>query len=288
MKTAILTLIALTAFAANSLLSRSALEGGWIDPVSFSSIRIVSGAALLYLLALWKSKNASATSNISEGSWTSATALFGYAIAFSIAYVSLDAGTGALILFAAVQLTMMLAALAAGERMLPYQIIGYAVGAIGLTYLFWPGASAPDVWGSLLMALSGLAWGFYSIRGRTARSPLMMSAGNFARAIPLALISSAIGIRWIEVEWQGILLALGSGTLASGLGYVIWYQALRGLTRNQASTVQLLTPVLAAIGGVTLLGEPPSTKLTMASLLIIGGTALALTGGNKRRGDKGT
>jgi drug/metabolite transporter (DMT)-like permease len=278
-RTVVLTGSALTAFAANSLLCRAALGRSAIDPASFSTIRLVSGAATLALLALSTRRGPSGLA----GSWGSAVLLFLYAVPFSFAYVSLGAGTGALILFGAVQATMLAAALSSGERPHVVQWLGLILALGGLVYLVVPGLAAPSPVGSALMALAGVAWGVYSTRGRGASDPLAETAGNFARSVPLAIAVSVAAARHVSVGVNGALLAVASGALASGLGYVAWYAALPGLSATRGASVQLAVPVLAAAGGVIFLSEQVTVRLIVATILILGGVALALTRTERRR-----
>ena len=274
MSVVFLTAITLIAFAANSLLCRMALGGHLIDPVSFTTIRLVSGAlALIFISRLF---GESKTGQKTKGSWGSGFALFAYAAAFSLAYVSLNTGMGALILFGSVQITMIVAALKSGENLTPAQWLGSATAIGGLIYLVLPGISAPNPLGALLMCVSGIAWGIYSIRGKSASAPIAMTAGNFARSAPMAIIASAIAFSAVHLEQSGILLALISGVITSGMGYVLWYKALRSLTTTQASVVQLMVPVLAAFGGAAFLSEQVSARLIAASALILGGVALTV------------
>jgi len=271
-----LTTLTMVAFAANSLLCRMALGQRLIDPLSFTTLRLGSGA--LALAVIVRRPGASHTVPGTNGSWRSGLALFAYAAAFSLAYLSLSAGMGALILFASVQVTMIGAALAAGERLTPRQWTGMAAAVGGLVYLVLPGISAPAPGGVLLMAISGVAWGVYSIRGRGVAAPVSMNAGNFARAAPLAVAVSLVGLLAVPVraEPAGVGLALTSGMATSGLGYVLWYRALRGLTTTQASIVQLTVPVIAAFGGVLFLSERITPRLVVASALILGGVAFTV------------
>jgi drug/metabolite transporter (DMT)-like permease len=271
---AILTAFTLIAFAANSLLCRLALGGGLIDPVSFTALRLVSGA--LVLLPLSRVLMESKAPQKAGGSWGSGFALFIYAAAFSLAYLSLNAGMGALILFGSVQLTMISAALRSGENLGLTQWLGSTAAVGGLIYLVLPGISAPDPVGALLMCIAGIAWGVYSIRGKGASAPVPMTAGNFLRSAPMALAASAVAFSSVHLESSGIMLALISGTTTSGLGYVLWYKALRSLTTTQASVVQLLVPALAALGGVAFLSEQVSIRLICASTLMLGGVAMAV------------
>jgi drug/metabolite transporter (DMT)-like permease len=269
-----LTAFTLVAFAANSLLSRMALSNQLIDPVSFTALRLGSGALALLPLSWIVSEQRSP--NKQNGSWGSGIALFAYAAAFSLAYLSLSAGIGALILFGAVQVTMITAAVRSGERLGWAQLVGGIIAVGGLVYLMLPGVSAPDPVGGLLMCVAGIAWGVYSIRGRGVSAPVLMTAGNFLRAAPFALMVGVFAFSTLHLERRGVLLALTSGIITSGLGYVLWYRALRHLTTVQAALVQLLVPVLAAFGGVVLLSENVSYRLVLASALILGGVALAV------------
>jgi len=263
------------AFAGNSIICRLALGEGTIDAASFTTIRLISGAAMLWLVVrLWNRDDATRA----RGSWLSAASLFLYAISFSFAYLTLTAGTGALILFGVVQATMILAALWSGERPGVIQWTGLVIAIAGLVVLVSPGLSAPSPVGSLLMALAGIAWGVYSLRGRNATDPAAETADNFLRTVPMVLVASLINLGDARITTEGVGLALTSGAIASGLGYVIWYTALRGLTATRAATVQLSVPVLAALGGVLLLSEPMTVRFIAASILILGGVGLTLLG----------
>jgi drug/metabolite transporter (DMT)-like permease len=275
--TSALTVFALIAFAANSVLCRLALGHGAVDPASFTSIRLLSGAVTL--AGLWMATAPRATSG-SRGSlpWVSAALLFLYAAPFSFAYISLGAGTGALVLFACVQATMLAGALGAGERFRWLEAAGLAIALGGLAYLVFPGLRAPSPIGSALMAIAGISWGLYSLRGRASANPVADTARNFALAVPLAALLSVATLRGAHLSWRGALLAAASGALASGLGYVSWYAALRGLTRIRAATVQLTVPILAAAAGVALLGETVTVRLVLSAILILGGVGLALAG----------
>lgn len=263
-----LTLLAMIAFAANAILCRLALAHTGIDAASFTAIRLGSGALVLWLMATLRSS--------AGGNWPSALALFAYAAAFSFAYVSLSAGTGALLLFGAVQATMILAGLHAGERLDARQATGLALALGGLVYLMLPGLSAPPLGGSLLMLAAGIAWGTYSLHGRAAVDPLGATAGNFLRAAPLGVGLGIAALPWAQFDALGVGYAVLSGALASGAGYAVWYAALPGLTATRAATVQLSVPVLAAAGGVVLLGEPVTLRLAFASMAILGGIALVV------------
>jgi drug/metabolite transporter (DMT)-like permease len=270
------TTLTMIAFAANSVLCRMALGLELIDPLSFTTLRLGSGALALAVIVLRTGRPPA--NREASGSWRSGLALFAYAAAFSLAYISLTAGMGALILFGAVQVTMIGAALGGGERLGAWQWTGLAAAVGGLVYLVLPGITAPSPSGALLMATSGVAWGVYSIRGRGVSAPVQMTAGNFARAAPMAVAVSLLGLAALptHVEGAGVALALVSGIVTSGLGYVLWYRALRGLTTTQASIVQLTVPVIAAFGGVLFLSERLSLRLVVASALILGGVALTV------------
>lgn len=258
------------AFAGNSLLCRMALKHAAIDPATFTSIRMLSGA-----IALWLIVDTRTGSRVQRGSWSSALALFAYAAAFSFAYVDLSAGMGALLLFGAVQATMILFGLWKGERLNGWQGIGLAVALGGLVALVLPGLSAPPPGSATLMVSAGVAWGVYSLRGKGG-DPLATTAGNFLRAVPFAAGLSLLLLSLARADVPGVAYATASGALTSGVGYAIWYAALRGLTATGAATVQLSVPVIAAIGGVMLLGEPITLRLVGASAAILGGIALVI------------
>lgn len=272
-QTILLTTLAMIAFASNSLLNRLALGQQTIDPTSYTTIRLTSGAVMLFVIASLQKKNGQA---ILRGSWFSAAFLFLYAITFSFAYLSLSAGTGALILFGSVQVTMLLLALRDGERPQAVEWTGLCLALGGLVYLVFPGLAAPSLSGSVLMLVAGIAWGLYSIRGRRSQNPLADTAGNFVYAVPMILVIRLIKFEDVHVSTNGIMLATLSGALASGVGYVIWYAAFRGLTTTRAAIVQLSVPVIAAWSGVLLLAETISTRLLLAGVLILGGIGLSV------------
>jgi len=273
LQTSLLTTLTMIAFASNSVLNRLALGQNTIDATSYTTVRLISGAVMLFMIASLYRKNEQL---ILRGSWISAAFLFLYAITFSFAYLSLTAGTGALILFGSVQITMIIAALNSGERPHIFEWIGLFLALGGLVYLVFPGLAAPSPLGSALMAIAGIAWGFYSIRGRGSNNPLAATAGNFVYAIPMILLIRLVSLSNIHVSTNGILLATLSGALASGVGYVIWYAALRGLTTIRAAIVQLSVPVIAAWSGVIFLAENISLRLLVAGVFILGGIALAV------------
>jgi drug/metabolite transporter (DMT)-like permease len=272
--TAGLTTVAMVAFAANSLLCRAALGGGHADAATFTALRLLGGAVVLGILV--RLRGASAPP--SKFAWGSAVALFVYAAGFSLAYTRIPAGVGALLLFAAVQLTMIGSALLHGERPRPLEGAGLAASLGGLVLLTRPGLTRPDPLGAGLMLVAGAAWGLYSLRGRGHGDAVAMNAASFARALPLSLAAAAVAalLGITHLSRAGVYLALASGAVASGLGYAVWYAALRGLTATRAAIVQLSAPPLAAAGAVVFLGESFSPRLLMASVLILGGIAVAV------------
>jgi drug/metabolite transporter (DMT)-like permease len=312
----LLTLLAMVAFASNSLLCRAALKQTHIDAATFTFVRIFSGAVALCffmnvrtritvdrtatpLAAASKTrvgfpsppsspKRRGGHFSLKEkvrrrvlgwkgnGNWPSALALFTYAAAFSFAYVDLSAGTGALLLFGAVQATMILWGLRKGERLDAIQIVGSVVAVTGLVILVFPGLSAPPLIGSILMLGAGVAWGVYSLRGKGVQNPATVTAGNFVRAVPFSVVVWVIFLGSAHVDVAGVGYAITSGAIASGLGYVIWYSALPGLKAASAATVQLSVPVLAATGGILLLGEPITLRYVLASVAVLGGIALVV------------
>ncbi|TWC40123.1 EamA-like transporter family protein [Pseudomonas sp. SJZ079] len=276
-RTLLLTALAMLAFAGNSLLCRLALKDTAIDAASFTSLRILSGA-----LTLWCLLHLRSGSGALAGSWFAAAALLAYAAAFSFAYLQLDAGVGALLLFGAVQISMLAWGFYRGERLSPLTAAGLLLALAGMLALLLPGASAPALGSALLMLLAGAAWGAYSLLGRGIADPLAATAGNFLRAVPLALVVSALLLSRLNWDVPGLIYALLSGALTSGIGYAIWYTALRGLQAFQAATVQLSVPILAALAGSLLLDEALSLRLLLSSVAVLGGIALVL--GAKQRG----
>jgi drug/metabolite transporter (DMT)-like permease len=272
---ALLTTAALVAFAANSVLARLALRGGAIDAAGYSAIRLVSGAVILAILVAARGRRPAVA-----GSWPDGLLLAAYAIPFSFAYLALTTGTGALILFGAVQLTMIGAGLALGDRPPALTWLGAALALGGLMALVLPGVTAPPPWAALVMALAGAAWGAYSLRGRGVGEPLLATAGNFMRAallgVALAASTRLLAPESLHLTTGGVMLAITSGAVASGLGYVAWYAALPGLTRTQAALAQTSVPVIAAAAGVALLGEPLTPRLVLSGAAILAGIALAV------------
>ena len=273
LRTLFLTALAMAAFAGNSLLCRLALKETGIDAGSFTAIRLVSGA-----LVLWAVAHSTRGTQVGKGNWLSALALFSYAACFSFAYVSLPTGTGALLLFGAVQALMIGYGLWSGERLRPLQLAGLALAFSGLAGLLLPGVSAPPLAGSVLMLLAGMSWGVYSLRGKGAGDPTRVTAGNFLRAAPLAMGLGLIMLlfRGASLDAPGFWLAVASGALTSGIGYAVWYTVVPALKATSAASVQLSVPVLAALGGIAFLGEPLTLRLALASSAILGGIALVV------------
>lgn len=272
--------LAMLAFAGNSLLCRIALKHTSIDPASFTALRLLSGAGMLWCVVRLKSGKGS-PAGPGGGNWLSACALFVYAAGFSFAYVGMSAATGALLLFGAVQATMIGYGLWRGERLSSLQLAGFALALAGLVALMLPGLAAPSLPGSLSMMSAGAAWGIYSLRGKRqqnqgAGDPTRVTAGNFLRTVPMALLLSLLMVKHLSLDWAGVGLAILSGALASGLGYAIWYQALPALKATHAATVQLSVPVIAALGGVVFIGEAVSWPMVLASVAILGGIALVI------------
>jgi drug/metabolite transporter (DMT)-like permease len=258
------------AFAANSILCRLALVQSGVDPATFTLVRIVSGAAMMWAIFAF------ARGGSPGGwSWRAAFALFAYAAAFSFAYLSLPAGVGALLLFGAVQATMVITGIVRGEPLTPGQWLGLALALAGLAALVAPGVSAPPLVGSTLMLGAGVAWGAYSLLGRRSADPLGATAGNFLRAVPMALVLALPVVRGAP-QLSGLTYAALSGAVASGLGYCIWYAALPGLSAAESASVQLSVPVITALAGAALLSEPVTLRLSIASLAVLGGIALVI------------
>ncbi len=267
----LLTVLAMLAFAGNSLLCRMALKHTDIDAVSFTSIRLTSGALMLWLIVWWRGERIGM-----RGSWFASLALFTYAVCFSIAYISLSAGTGALLLFGSVQITMIGYGLWIGERLHLPQILGLILALAGLIGLLLPGLTTPPLTSSLLMLGAGSAWGIYSLLGKGATNPIQATANNFLRAVPLAIGLSVFTYSQIRVDLAGIGYAIASGAIASGMGYAIWYYALPNLKATQAAAVQLSVPVLAALIAIPLLQEPMTLRLGLAAIAVLSGIALVI------------
>jgi drug/metabolite transporter (DMT)-like permease len=271
-RTISLTIVAMLAFAANSVLCRLALAQGSIDPTSFTLVRVGSSVVTLWLILAFTGR-----ASLMYGSWRAAFALFAYAAAFSFAYITLSAGAGSLLLFGAVQATMVTIGLVRGERLTAPQWFGFAVALVGLAVLLIPGAAAPPIGGALLMLAAGIAWGAYSLLGRGAVDPLAATAGNFLRALPMAAILLGLAAMFgTKLDQSGLVYAIMSGAVASGLGYTIWYAALPGLSQAQGASVQLSVPAITALAGTIALGEAITFRLSLSSVAILGGIALVI------------
>lgn len=279
----IFTLAALVAFAANSILCRLALQDHSIDAASFSAIRLSSGAAVLLLLVLLRKQGKSSTrSQLNVGNWPAAVALFTYAAAFSFSYLQLTTGTGALILFGTVQVTLILLSLVKGHRIGALEWTGLVIAFAGLVYLVWPGASAPSLVGFVLMLVAGMAWGIYTWLGRGSATPLLDTAGNFTRTLPMVVVLLAGAVLWqpdsLQPSSKGVILAILSGALASGMGYALWYRVLPRLSATEAAVLQLSVPILAALGGLVFVDETISLRLMIAAALVLSGIGCVIYG----------
>jgi drug/metabolite transporter (DMT)-like permease len=280
-ETAAWTVVALVAFASNSILTRLALGTRQIDAVTFTLVRLLAGSVMLGILATARDDDSTAPRHHRRGG---SVTLFVYAASFSFAYLRIGAGVGALVLFGAVQVTMIGVGLAGGERPAGRTWIGLVVSVVGLLALVIPSAAArPDTTGIALMTIAGVAWGVYSLHGRGAADPIDTNARNFAWSLPFAIALGAALYRSIHATTTGLLLAAAAGSVTSGLGYAVWFRALRGLTATQAAVVQLSVPVIAALGGVALLGEMLTGRLILSGAGVLGGVALALSVPSLRR-----
>ena len=279
MKIAFYTTFALVCFALNSLLCRLALGAETIDAASFTTIRLISGTATLAVIYYFFDKK---RENIIIGNWLSAFFLFAYAICFSFAYINLTTATGALILFGCVQATMIISVLVKGERPKILEWLGLLLALGGLIYLVFPGLTSPPFFSSALMALAGIAWGFYTLRGRGSANPLGETTGNFLRAVPMIILASLPFLSKIHLSQKGIIFAVLSGAIASGIGYSVWYFVLKFHTATRAAILQLSVPALAGLGGVIFLSEIISLRLLSATILILGGIGLAIAGKEKK------
>ena len=271
------TILTMIAFAGNSLLCRVALKQTHIDAATFTTIRIVSGAIALWLIVRFRHGP-----NTVTGNWSSALALIAYAACFSLAYISLSAAAGALLLFGAVQVTMIGYGVWSGERVRLLSVTGIVCAFAGFIVLVLPGVTAPSLLGSALMITAGAAWGIYSLQGKkSAGDPTATTAGNFIRTIPFTIVFSLCALPWFSLDVSGVYYAIASGAITSGMGYAIWYTALPGLQATQAAVVQLSVPIIAAAGGILFLGEQMTIRLIVASVAILGGIALVIFGRNR-------
>lgn len=270
-----LTLLALIAFAANSVLCRLALGKEVIDASSFTIVRLLSGIVVLLVLTASIRKK---TLNSTKGSWTSAFMLFIYALSFSYAYISLDTGTGALILFGSVQVTMILISLKSGTRLHITEWIGVSLAFSGFVYLISPGVTSPSLNGFMLMTVAGIAWSIYTLQGRNSANPLLDTNYNFLRTTPLLILLAIYTVNSGFYSTEGLLLAIVSGGFTSAIGYTIWYIALGGLSSTQAAVLQLAVPVIAALGGVMFVSEAITLRLTLSSVMVLGGILMVISG----------
>ena len=282
-KTIGFTCLALTAFAANSVLCRLALGNSSIDASSFTIIRLFSGALTLFILINAKRyfNHKTEQSKNNKGSWYGASMLFIYVLTFSFAYITLDTATGALILFGSVQITMILVNTLKGNRLHFSEWLGVMIAFFGFVYLMLPGIHTPSVFGFILMIISGVAWGFYTLNGRGSQNPFMDTAHNFIKTIPMIIIVALVQLLIINktnISGQGVVLAILSGAIASGLGYSIWYSVLPHLNVVISAVLQLLVPVIAALGGVLFVNELITQRLLISALMILGGILLVILG----------
>lgn len=275
LKTIVLTGLALIAFAANSVLCRLALGNETIDAPSFTVVRLLSGTVVLLIILAVTGKP---TETSAKGSWVASSMLFIYATTFSYAYLSLDTATGALILFGSVQITMIFWSLMSGIRLHVTEWAGVTTAFSGFVYLVLPGVTAPSTTGFLLMMVAGVAWGIYTLKGRGSKSPLMDTAFNFLRTVPLVILLAIATISNAAYSSEGIVLALLSGGITSGIGYTIWYIALGSLSATQAAVFQVLVPVIAAVGGVVFVSEAVTSRLIISAAMILGGILLVISG----------
>lgn len=269
------TCLALLAFAGNSVLCRLALGENTIDAASFAIIRLLSGIVILVAIVKITNRNNKPSSN---GSWSASLMLFLYAVTFSFAYISLDTGTGALILFGAVQITMILVSVNSGNRLHYSEWIGVFIAFSGFVYLVKSSLTVPSLIGFILMTIAGIAWGMYTLKGRGSKFPLLDTAYNFLRTLPFILALLVVVVLDVNLSQEGIMLAVVSGAIASGLGYTIWYIALGGLSVTQAAVVQLLVPVIAAAGGIVFSNEIISLRLVLSSIMVLGGIMTVILG----------
>ncbi|WP_210725608.1 DMT family transporter [Candidatus Colwellia aromaticivorans] len=279
LKTSLLTGLALIAFAANSVLCRLALGNEAIDASSFTEIRLLSGAiALFIILSIKGSIKGSNKGASSKGSWTASFTLFLYAITFSYAYLSVDTGTGALILFGSVQITMIMLSLISGTRLHLIEWSGVFLAFTGLIYLILPNITTPSINGFILMTVSGISWGIYTLKGRGSKNPLMDTTYNFLRTIPFVTLLALFTMQNMSYSFEGIVLAIISGAITSGVGYTIWYVALGDLTSTQAAVIQLSVPVIAAIGGVIFVSELITIRLVISAIIVLSGILMVVLG----------
>jgi len=271
------TILALCAFAGNSILCRLVLGEHLLDAAGFTVIRLLSGILVLLLIVkIFSGKQQ--VEAVSKGSWLASFWLFLYAVTFSFGYLSLDTGTGALVLFGAVQITMIMLSVFSGKKLHYSEWLGVGIAFSGFIYLMIPSVTLPSFSGFILMVVAGISWAFYTIKGKTSKSPLNDTAYNFLRTLPFIFVLILFTHRELYLSVQGIQLAIISGALTSGIGYAIWYIALKGLSVTQAAVLQLLVPILAAIGGVLFINELLSWRLIMSSTMVLGGILIVVLG----------
>ncbi|NQZ80364.1 MAG: DMT family transporter [Colwellia sp.] len=280
LKTSVFTFISLLAFAGNSILCRLVLGDHLLDAAGFTIIRLLSGIlVLLLIIRLFNKDNKQGTSEInSKGSWVASFWLFLYAVTFSFGYISLDTGTGALVLFGAVQITMIIANVFSGHKLHYSEWLGISIAFAGFIYLVLPNLQLPSFTGFILMTIAGISWAFYTIKGRSSQNPVGDTAYNFFRTLPFILILIIFTYQELSLSWQGVFLAVISGAVTSGIGYAIWYAALKGLSVTQAAVLQLLVPVIAAVGGIIFVNEALSLRLAISSFMVLGGIFIVVLG----------
>jgi drug/metabolite transporter (DMT)-like permease len=278
LKTSGFTFLALCAFAGNSILCRLVLGEHLLDAAGFTVIRLLSGIAILLLIIKVPDDKEDSEKILSKGSWLAALWLFFYAVTFSFGYSSLDTGTGALVLFGAVQITMLMVSVFSGKKLHYSEWLGMGIAFSGFIYLMQPSLTLPSFSGFVLMIIAGISWALYTIKGKTTKNPLKDTAYNFLRTLPFILVLTLFTYQEFYLSWQGVLLAIISGAVTSGIGYAIWYSALKGLSVTQAAVLQLLVPVLAAIGGVFFINEVLSLRLVISSIMVLGGILIVVIG----------
>ena len=274
-----MTCLALIAFAANSVLCRLALGNEVIDAASFTTIRLLSGAiALFIILTITGKAQKSAKKSVSTGSWSASIALFLYAVTFSYAYLSVDTGTGALILFGSVQITIIMLSMRLGVKLHLIEWLGVITASVGFIYLMLPTITTPSINGFILMTISGVSWGLYTLKGRGSKNPLKDTTYNFLRAIPFVILLALLTISNATYSLEGVTLAIISGAITSGVGYTIWYIALGGLSSTQAAVIQLSVPIIAAIGGVIFVSETITIRLMVSTIIVLSGILMVVLG----------
>lgn len=297
-QTTLLAFLAMLAFSANAVICRWALDAGLIDPISFTNLRLLSAAMMLFVVMFWASRHQHKTAQLKEsttthnehseksnskGSWKAAILLFIYAITFSYGYVAISTATGALLLAGIVQLTMVVYALRAGDRLHTAEWIGGALALIGLLYLVYPELTAPTWWGLVMVFISAYTWALYTLKGRISKNPLQDTAYNFYRTLPMVAVAGLAFIPFMQLSWNGVILAVISGAITTGFGYILWYQTLTRISSSLASATQLLVPLMAAFGAAWLINEPITMRFIIAAILMLGGLSLVVLGRHRQR-----